>query len=84
MGAKRVFRSNLTKGPACAENLESPGVSARGAAEWVVEELSRVHGFAGAFLQGSIVWRPGDAAIPANSDVDVTEAIIAANPRVKD
>ena len=42
------------------------------ARRWVEEEgAASIPGFGGVFLHGSINWLPDDAALPANSDVDV-------------
>lgn len=41
------------------------------ARQWVVEEGSKLPGFQGAFLTGSVTWLSGDAELPAASDVDI-------------
>jgi len=41
------------------------------ARHWVREEATGLTGFNGAFLAGSINWRPDDAELPATSDVDL-------------
>lgn len=40
-------------------------------ARWVTRYAAREPGFAGAFVAGSSTWLPGDAELPATSDVDV-------------
>lgn len=42
-----------------------------GARQWVLAEASRLPGFWGSFLTGSITAMPDDAVLPASSDVDV-------------
>lgn len=41
------------------------------ARRWVVAEAAGLPGFRGAFYHGSTNWLPGDAVLPATSDVDV-------------
>ena len=41
------------------------------AARWVAEHAAGIPGFGGAFVSGSAAWLPGDADLPATSDVDV-------------
>ena len=48
------------------------------AREWVIEESSKLPGFRGAFFAGSTNWLPDDAALPRNSDVDVS--VVLADP----
>jgi hypothetical protein len=50
------------------------------ARQWVRDEGSRIPGFWGAFFHGSTGWLPGDAALPATSDVDVMVVLDAADP----
>ena len=48
------------------------------ARQWVIEEVSKVPGFAGAFFHGSINWLPDETTVPATSDVDVM--VVFADP----
>lgn len=41
------------------------------ARQWVMQEGSKVPSFYGAYYAGSVNWLPGDAILPATSDVDV-------------
>ncbi|MEV7967695.1 hypothetical protein AB0O34_17155 [Sphaerisporangium sp. NPDC088356] len=41
------------------------------ASRWVAEHAAGAPGFAGAYLSGSATWLPGEAELPAASDVDV-------------
>jgi hypothetical protein len=41
------------------------------ATRWVTHHAARAPDFAGAFLSGSSAWLPGDAELPASSDVDI-------------
>lgn len=41
------------------------------ARQWVLEEGSRMPGFAGAFFHGSVNWLSVDARLPATSDIDI-------------
>jgi hypothetical protein len=41
------------------------------ASRWVAEHAAEIPAFGGAFLGGSVAWLPGDADLPATSDVDV-------------
>lgn len=41
------------------------------AARWVAGHAAGAEDFAGAFLSGSSIWMPGEAELPAASDVDV-------------
>jgi hypothetical protein len=48
------------------------------AARWVAGHAAGIPGFAGALLGGSAAWSPGDAELPATSDVDVM--VVADDP----
>jgi hypothetical protein len=48
------------------------------ARQWVIAQGSKIPGFMGAYLAGSILWLPEEAALPASSDVDVF--IVLADP----
>ena len=48
------------------------------ARQWVIEQVSEVPGFAGAFFHGSINWLPENVTFPATSDVDVM--VVFADP----
>jgi hypothetical protein len=48
------------------------------ARQWVIKEGSNIPGFLGAYLAGSTLWLPNDAAFPATSDVDVF--VVLADP----
>jgi hypothetical protein len=41
------------------------------ARQWVVEEMSSLPGFQGAYIAGSVSWLPDDAIFPATSDLDI-------------
>lgn len=41
------------------------------ARRWVLEEGQHLAGFCGAYVAGSVNWLPGDAELPATSDLDV-------------
>jgi hypothetical protein len=53
------------------------------ARQWVLEEASPAPGFAGAIFHGSSNWLPGDAPLPATSDLDLFVAHADANPPPK-
>lgn len=63
----------------------SPSVEhARDAARrWVIEHAEGEPGFRGAFYHGSTGWLPGDAVLPATSDVDVMVVFDDAARRTK-
>ncbi|MGN6359730.1 MAG: hypothetical protein ACTHNK_05015, partial [Thermomicrobiales bacterium] len=50
------------------------------ARQWVRDEGSGIPGFWGAFFHGSTGWLPGDAVLPATSDVDVMVVLATADP----
>jgi hypothetical protein len=50
------------------------------ARQWVIEEGSGVPGFCGAYHAGSTSWLPGDAVLPATSDVDVMVVVSDPGP----
>jgi hypothetical protein len=55
------------------------GQQAKDAArQWVMAQASKIPGFMGAYLSGSILWLPEDALLPPSSDVDVF--IVLADP----
>ena len=45
------------------------------ARRWVVEEVSRIPGFSGAYTAGSTNWLPDDTEMPGPSDLDVVVAV---------
>ena len=51
--------------------MVTAGKARRIARDWVEQEASKTPGFQGAFLVGSINWRPDDELLPPTSDVDV-------------
>jgi hypothetical protein len=51
------------------------------ASRWVAEHAVGRPGFVGAFLTGSATWLPGDAELPATSDVDVM--VVTAGERTR-
>ncbi len=53
------------------------------ARRWVMEEGSKLPGFQGAFLTGSVTWLPGDAILPAASDVDIHAVLEGSEPPLK-
>ncbi|AXI81321.1 hypothetical protein [Peterkaempfera bronchialis] len=53
------------------------------AARWVAQHAARDPHFAGAFISGSAAWLPGDAELPATSDVDVLLVTTAPQPPPK-
>jgi hypothetical protein len=53
------------------------------ARRWVVSEGAGLPGFGGAFLTGSVLWSPGEAVLPASSDVDVMVVLDVAEPPIK-
>ena len=50
------------------------------ARQWVIEEASKIPGFAGAFYHGSTNWLSDDAVLPPTSDVDVMVVLAEPNP----
>jgi len=52
------------------------------ARQWVMEEARNIPGFMGAFYHGSTNWLPGDATLPATSDLDLM-VVFAEPPPVK-
>ncbi len=53
------------------------------ARQWVAEEGSKLPGFQGAFFTGSVTWLPGDANLPAASDVDLHVVLDGSAPPEK-
>src|SRR5579859_1250379 len=53
------------------------------ARQWVETEGSRLPGFCGAYLAGSVNWLPDDAVISATSDVDIMVVLEDSIPPIK-
>ncbi|HZU13414.1 MAG TPA: hypothetical protein VFB58_11290 [Chloroflexota bacterium] len=64
-----------------SEVRATPAVRARALARrWVLAEGSRIPGFHGAYLAGSINWLPDDAVLPATSDLDINVVVTGNAP----
>jgi hypothetical protein len=51
----------------------------KAAPQWVIEEVSGVPGFCGAYTAGSTNWLPDDADLTTTSDLDVMVVLADAN-----